>query len=250
MTDHITQLERLARLRSEGALSDEEFEGEKALVLSANNGRRWLFVGATLGAATLAAVVVLLLRGAERQAEPLARAPAARLAGAPGRAVPPPPPALPPLDISSRISVAGGDCHFAPDLTRAFANMLYSDGRRVRPRNVRFGTMLLTPSVSSSRDEGVDLPDFRQYESVVAFNQPVTWNGLRLLRLRAATGWEWEWEAMEFADAPAQVRAALRSMGISMPRSGNLDLPAEACGTSISLAPRGSGSALTCGGSC
>lgn len=249
MPDRITQLERLNRLRAEGGLSEEEFRREKQRLLGRNAKRTWLFAG--IGVGTTAIIVLTLVT----------RAPAPQTASAASATminsaestepIPPARSAAPPIpNISSRIRIADGGCHFAPDLERAFANMLHRDGDSVRPREVRFGTIRLTPSVSSARDEGVNLPNFRQYESVVAFNEPVLWNGLRLIGLRAATGWEWESLSMEFADNPTRVRNALQRMGIRIPESGLLHLPGDECPSSIAVTAQGTGAAMSCGGGC
>jgi hypothetical protein len=148
-----------------------------------------------------------------------------------------------PLDISSRLTISNGDCSFASDLQRAFANMLHREGNRLRPRAIRFGDMTVTPSPTASREEGI-------YNAAVNFPRPLFWNGLRLTGLRAEEGWEWASSTMVFADAPARVRAALTRMDIRMPATGNLDLPTEGCGSYVAVERRGSGAALICGGGC
>jgi hypothetical protein len=256
MPDRITQLERLNRLRAEGGLSDEEFGREKQRLFSGRSKGIWMLAASTIAlAAIVVALLVLFLgRGGTEEKADIASVASTRSENiaSPAKSTPLQPPAAAPLplDISSRIGIADGSCRFAPNLEQAFQNMLHSDGNRVRPLPVRFGTMRLTPSLTSSRDEGVNLPNYRSYESVVSFPVPVTWNGLRVTGLRAATGWEWEWQSMEFADGPARVRAALQGMGIRIPASGNLELPAEACPGYIGVGARGRGSTLSCGGSC
>lgn len=250
MGDRIEALERLTRLRDAGALTEEEFQLRKRRL----PGRRatWLGVAivAVVGVMALIATLFFLLPS---RSNPPPAANESAGAGQPAQAPPPPvaaPPAVPPLDISSPLRIVDGDCRFAPDLEQAFADLLHRDGANIRPREIRFGAMRLIPILTSRQEEGVERTDFRAYQSIVSLSEPVTWNGLRLIRLRAETGWEWGSSTMEFADDPARVRSALRRMGISVPESGRLDLPAEACASSLLVTARGTGTELTCSAGC
>ena len=250
MPDRITQLERLNRLRAEGGLSDQEFEREKQMLLEAAPRRFRVFAIPALAIAIVAAVLlVLFLRrepevGATGAAQQKGVAPVTTPASAPPRPATPPP-----LDISSRIGIADGDCHFAPDLQRAFTDMLVQDdrGRTVGPEVVRIGALRLMPVVTSARDEGVDLPNYRRYVSSVSFPSPALWNGLRLRGLRVENGWEFSSRAIEFEETPGAVRSTMRRIGIAVPPPpAYRELPTEGCSSSIGVETRANGAALVC----
>ncbi|WP_198351262.1 SHOCT domain-containing protein [Flavisphingomonas formosensis] len=66
--DHISKLERLARLREAGVLSDADFESEKAKILaepahpaSPRRDRRWLYGSIAAGFAIVALVAIVML---------------------------------------------------------------------------------------------------------------------------------------------------------------------------------------------
>jgi len=158
-----------------------------------------------------------------------------------------------PLDLSSPIHVESGSCVFAPNLMRAFDNLLHQEGAEVVPRAVRFGTLRLVPSLTTTWDgniDGASGQNFPHYDSVVRFEIPALWNGLRLRALRAEVEGEWAASTMEFDNSPAQVRAAMRRMGIRIPASGMLDLPVPECASSIRVEAEGGGTALSCSEAC
>jgi hypothetical protein len=251
MADRIAQIERLNRLRAEGALTDEEFEREKMKLLEGRVRAApalGLVIGILCALGLIAFLVTLLLRGSAAPAPGNAAEVAAVDAAAPAQSRPATPAPPRPHDISSPVTIANGECSFAPDLRRAFENMLHSDGDRATPRAVRFGDMTAIPSVRVTNESGV--AGFSEFDATVTLPRPLLWNGLRLTGLAANMGWEWRYSTLVFADPPARVRAALARMGIRIPASGTLELPADACPSGVSVAPRGSGAMLTCGGGC
>ena len=254
MTDRITQLERLTRLRADRALSEEEFEREKRRLLEARPRQIWLFAIPALAAAAIVAALILplLLREpapqAAADAQPKAAAPVATSTPNPPRPTGPEP-----LDISSRISIAGGNCHFAPDLQRAFDRMFVrpNEGESVRVDAIQIGEMRVIPTISSERDEGVLLPNYRRYTAQVRFNTPVQWNGLRLVGLQTVDGWEFSSRSMEFSDSPARIRSTLLRIGIRLPAApAYRTLPTEGCASSIGMERRANGGALVCASWC
>jgi hypothetical protein len=251
MPDRITQLERLNRLRAEGGLSDEEFEREKQRLLEPRLPRAWILAGLAFFVASGIGLAFLLSRADPVQA-PQAQAKSDRVTiprSPPGRAAPPAPQLR---DISSRISISGGECRFSSDLQRALDRMFVrpNDGEPVRASAIRLADMRLVPTITSERDEGVLIP-YRRYTSRARLSTPAQWNGLRLIGLETVDGWEFSSQALEFSDDPARVRAALLRMGIRVPAPpASRTLPTDGCAAAIGVTASSRGSALVCDSWC
>jgi len=107
MSDHLERLERLAKLRADGALTEQEYAAQKAAVLSAGAPRgeaqivgqdprpskTWLWLGVAIlvGVAILAAGYRLLVKRSPTTAPPAASSPATSAATAPSKAAAEPP---------------------------------------------------------------------------------------------------------------------------------------------------------------
>ncbi len=253
MPDRITQLERLNRLRAEGGLSEDEFEREKKKLLERRMKPALLAgIGAGVAAVILLAVLLWFQRsGLEVRNK---EASAASNAATPITVSAPPLPDRParpaPLDLSGRLSFAGGDCRFSPAIDRAFPRLLHWDESRrtYRPRTVQLGSMSLTPRLSASPPQG---DEGRLYQSSVRLTQPTRWNGLSLLELRASTGFEFGDQQLVFAESAGVVRDRLRAMGVSLPAPpAYRTIPTDGCQASIGVETRRQGSALVCTGWC
>lgn len=156
------------------------------------------------------------------------------------------------LDVSSPVDIADGNCSFGPAFDEAFRNMIVQDGLRgARARAVVIGGQRRIPRLTATRNPWVGKQGFRDYESVVRFGRTMRWNGLRLTGLRANTVWEGEATALEFADRPGRVRAALLRIGVDVPLPpGFRDIPIDACSAQIMIEARGRGSSLICSSGC
>ena len=158
-----------------------------------------------------------------------------------------PAPARP--DFSAPFSFANGECRFSPALDPAFAGMLYWDEGRQRfaARTVRIGTMSLVPTLMPGPPEGGG----RLYRSSVRLTRPARWNGLTLVGLGAAAGFEYRQREIRFAEPAAAVRSRLRALGTELPAPpAYREIPTDGCAASIGVEARGRGSALVCTGWC
>jgi hypothetical protein len=157
------------------------------------------------------------------------------------------------LDLSAPLDIGRGDCSFGAALDGAVRNMIVYEGTPpvARAGAVNLAGRRMTPRLTSTRDEGVDRPDFRSHDASVLISPAAIWNGLRLTGLRARAGWEWRAYSLQFAERPARVQANLRAMGIAMPLPPRRrDIPIDECSASIAIEAWGRGSALTCSSGC
>lgn len=154
-----------------------------------------------------------------------------------------------PLDLSGRLSFADGQCRFSPAIDRALQSLLSWDerGGRFVARPVRIGTMSLMPTLTAGPPEGGG----RLHRSAVRLTRPARWNGLTLVALGAAAGYEYrQWE-IGFAESAAAVRRRLRALGTELPEPpAYREIPTDGCAASIGIEVRGQGSALVCTGWC
>ena len=252
--DQLEQLERLARLRESGVLSEDEFQQQKARVLAAESAARrnhwpWFLAVAGLAGASLYFMTY------DRAADPTSNS---QIDSKPGQLTSvsgsnqsvqaPPPQAPPPIPaIGSRLNIAGG-CQFAPELEQAFTRMLHFDQARQRfsPRAVDIAGMRIAPTLTTEPDVGGE-PGDRAHISTVRIPGPVTWNGLQLRALQASDAFEASSWTLEFQDSPARVRAVLQSRGIRVPAPpGQRMIPTDGCQASIAVEARRGGAALAC----
>lgn len=176
--------------------------------------------------------------------------PAAPAPPRPEKALPPAAPA--PTDLSSAVNISNGECSFGPVLDHALDGMIVYRGSPPAGQagRVTLAGQSYVPSLTSTRNSDIGDPNFRNLDATVRLASPAAWHGLRLTGLRSSTGWEWAASSLEFADSPARVQAALRSIGISIPLPpGSRDIPQE-CSGSIAIEARPNGAALTCSSGC
>lgn len=203
--DQLEQLERLARLRDSGALTEDEFQQHKTRLLETRpTARRIIWQWALAVAAS--AVVGLYFLTRDRTADPASNsktgAQSERLASnvnsAQSDQMPQPKASPPVVEVNSRLSIAGG-CQFAPELEQAFARMLFYDQvrQRFRPRVVQIGGMSLTPTLTSEPDVGGPEPGDRAHIASVRIPTPVNWGGLQLSGLQASNAFEASSSALE-----------------------------------------------------
>jgi hypothetical protein len=252
--DQLEQLERLGRLRDSGALTEDEFQQQKAQLLATKPAAWRALWPWALAVAALAAVALYFVTrnratdtASMSQTDSRVEQFANNLNSAQSAQVPQLKASPPPVEVNPRFSVAGG-CRFAPELERAFDGMIFYDEQRqrFRPRAVDIAGLRLTPALTTEPDVGGPEPGDRAHISSVRIPTSVTWNGLQLRGLRASSGFESSDRGLLFQDSPARVRAVLQSKGIRFPRSGDLRIPSDGCQAALAVEARGTGSALVC----
>ncbi|MBB3983586.1 hypothetical protein GGR44_003282 [Sphingobium fontiphilum] len=285
MDDQLTQLERLALLHAQGALTQEEFAAEKARILSAAHDqtperrtgtwdkpraetkqppRKVQRKTAMIALAGLAGLIgagsYYVLRGQDSTSpaasEPPTSLPAPSPTPTPAASTDMAPATAMPLDDSIQFANAA-NCEASKGTEALFNNILtppQGDVANISAKPIRVGPdqIEIIPAFNKQAGEGSDTV----YESVATFPQPSTWHGLRVTGVSASLYVIPEADStytrqIRFKEDPGALRAALNRQGFNLPRApAYAELQDDACGGSMQIVDMPEGSALQCSWGC
>lgn len=286
MDNPLEQLERLARLRAQGALSDAEFDAEKAGLLgggdhkpfppgpspnmtstaqvraSRNALRRFVIVMGLLSATALVAGGIALYTLRETAITlPKLRAPTLARQDAPSQSPPPRQPTAeqPPLVLNDDLQFNDpGNCKASPGTETLFNRILTppnGDVANISSKPIRVGADRREVRPVLTRTQGENAGD-QIFEGAADLPQPANWHGLRVAGIAASLYVIPEADStytrqIRFLDDPATVKAALGQLGFLIPREeGYAELHDDSCGGSMQIVAFNGGSALQCSWGC
>lgn len=284
MDNPLEQLERLARLRAQGALSDAEFDAEKARLLGGGDHkppspgpspsmtstahvraprtalRRFVIVMGLLSATAVVAGGIALY--ALRETTPtLPKQPAPAVAR---RDAPAPPPRQraaeqPPLVLNDDLQFSDpGNCKASSGTDALFNRILTppdGDVANISSKPIRVGADRREVQSVLTRTQGENAGE-QIFEGTAELPQPASWRGLRVTGIAASLYVIPEADStytrqIRFLDDPATVQAALGQMGFVIPREqGYAELHDDSCGGSMQIVAFNGGSALQCSWGC
>ena len=286
MDNPLEQLERLARLRAQGALSDAEFDAEKARLLgrgddrphsprpspnmtstaqvhAPRNGlRRFVMATGLLSATALVAGGIALYTLRETALTPSKQpVPAVARQDAPSQS----PPRRqrvaeqPPLVLNDDLQFSHPSNCKASSGTDALFNRILNppngDVANISSKPIRVGADRREVRSVLTRTQGENAGE-QIFEGAAEFPQPATWHGLRIHGVAASLYVIPEADStytrqIRFLDDPATVKAALGQMGFVIPREqGYAELHDNSCGGSMQIVAFKGGSALQCSWGC
>lgn len=284
MESQLEQLERLARLRAQGALSHAEFEAEKARLLEGGGDRpssqepntdkadaprlgaprpglrRFIIAMAMLSATAMVAGGVALYALRETaSAPPQENKPALPRQEAAPAAPQPVMQGETALILDDDLQFADpANCKAAPATDALFNRVLTPPNGDVanissRPIRVGSGQVEVRPTLTKTagENEGEQI-----YEGAADFPQPATWHGLHVRGITASlyvvpeAGSAYT-RQIRFMDDPQVARTALGRLGFNIPNGdGYAELHDDSCGGSMQIVEIGGGSALQCSWGC
>lgn len=286
MDDQLRQLEQLARLREQGALTAAEFDAEKRRVLGhgqtsiphraepppslgavpdddeATNKRNEIRRGARIGFTTSVCISAIAGIGryllAQQEQPPVTKeVQSTERPSAPAMIEPVKLPPKPPPNLEDSLSFATpSNCQASAATEKLFNTILTppnGDIRNIVSNSIRVGAdrIRIDPKFRKSEEDGYTL-----FESVADFPQPATWNGLKTLGVTASLYVVPESDStysrkVRFAEEPEALRVALNKLGFNVPQSPEYaELTDNACGGSMQVVPIAGGSALQCSWGC
>lgn len=278
MDDQLTQLERLALLHAQGALTQEEFAAEKARILSSAHNqaperrtgtwdkpRAETKQSARKAQRTTAMIALAGLIGAGSYYALRGQDSTSPVASEPPASLPAPTPTAsavvtqaPAMLLDDTIQFANAaNCEASKGTEALFNNILtppQGDVANIRAKPIRVGPdrVEIIPAFSKKAGEGSDTV----YESVATFPQPATWHGLRITGVSASLYVIPEADStytrqIRFKEDPGALRAALNRQGFNLPRApAYAELQDDACGGSMQIVDMPEGSALQCSWGC
>lgn len=286
MDNPLAQLERLARLRAQGALSDAEFDAEKARLLGGGNHRspssgpspnmtstaqvrasrtglrRFVIVMGLLSATAVVAGGIALYTLRETALTPPKQpAPALAQQDAPAPSSPPSRPVTeqPPLVLNDDLQFSDpGNCKASSGTDALFNRILTppnGDVANISSKPIRVGADRREVRPVLTRTQGENAGD-QIFEGAAELPQPANWHGLRVAGIAASLYVIPEADStytrqIRFLDDPATVKAALGQLGFLIPREeGYAELHDDSCGGSMQIVAFNGGSALQCSWGC